>query len=120
MSEDWRDIPMIEIDWCALKPMLGRCTHDLRRLSRGYRPDDPPREWGPGAWKLLTLGQVADMGRRHLMRHSGLGAKGVTALQAVVDMAAAGKCPTTDGPAVDALRPTGAAAGKTLQRDRQE
>ncbi|WP_147405712.1 hypothetical protein [Cereibacter sphaeroides] len=106
MSEDWREIPMTAIDWDALRPVLGRSANDLRRLSRGYRPDDPPREWCAGAWKQMTLGQVADMGRRQLLRHNNLGEKGLALLQMVIDLAAAGRCPTTDGAAVDALRPS--------------
>lgn len=102
---DWRSIPMVAIDWSALKPHVGRNSHPLRRLTQGF-PNRPPEPFQEGAWRNLTLGEVADLGRRALLRHNGMGEATLAALQYVIDLAAAGKCPLTTGPAHDALRPT--------------
>ena len=106
MADAWREVPMAEIDWSALKPTIGRPVHALRRLSR---PWSNPTEYGSGSWHDLTLGDVADMGRREIMRHLDVGEAALVALQKIIDMAAAGSLPmisATGRPAHDALRPS--------------
>jgi hypothetical protein len=103
---NWREIPMKEINWRSLHSHLGRSAWQLKRYSLGYKESDPPRPYAEGAWKNMTLGEVSDLGRRELMRHSGMGPVCLAALQYVIDLAAAGKCPVIGGVAPDALRPS--------------
>ena len=103
---DWRDIPMRMINWNAVSAHIGRSARPLRRLSTTIRPEDTPKPFCRGAWRDMTLGQVADLGRREILRHSDIGPTALAALQHVIDLAAAGKLPQTQGPANDALRPT--------------
>lgn len=103
---DWREIRVAHIDWLALRSHIGRSAGVLRQLSTTIRPDDKPEPYCSGAWREMTLGQVADIGRRNLLRHTGMGAATLASLQYVIDLAADGKCPMIGGPAPDALRPT--------------
>ena len=103
---EWRDIPMRVINFHSMRSHLGRSARTLHRLTNGYDEKDAPKPYGKAAWRELTLGQVADLGRRELMRHQDFGEKTLAALQYVIDMAADGKLHLTTGPAADALRPT--------------
>lgn len=101
---DWRGIPVADINWRALKPLIGRSAHPLRRLcSPPY--DGRVRDYGSGAWAHMTLGEVADLGAREILRHQDVGQMTLAALQSVVDMAAAGRLPVAGTAAPDALRP---------------
>jgi len=106
---DWRDIPMAEINWLGLRGEIGRSAMALRRLAIVLYDRHPVEPYYMGCWSEMTLGQVADLGRRDLMRHNGFGDITLAALQRVIDLAAAGKLPVANGPAPDALRPTGGA-----------
>jgi hypothetical protein len=103
---DWREIKMTEIDWRALRAHLGRSNSILRRLTHGYT-DQTTHDYGAGSWRELTLGQVADKGRREILRHTGMGEVALCSLQLLIDLAAKGGCPMTTGQAVDALKPSG-------------
>ena len=101
---DWRSIPVSSINWRALKPRIGRSAHPLRRLCTPPH-DGRVRDFGTGAWAHLTLGEVADLGAREILRHQDVGQMTLGALQSVIDMAADGRLPTSATPAPDALRP---------------
>lgn len=103
---DWREIRMTDIDWMALRSHIGRSAGVLGRLSTTMRAEDKPQPFGRGAWKEMTLGQVADIGRKNLLRYPDVGEVAIASLQYVIDMADAGKCPIIGSPAPDALRPT--------------
>jgi len=106
-TRNWRTIRMDEIDWRAVQSMPeigGHAGGALRRLSVGY-PSVAAEPYWPGCWQNLTLGDVADLGERDLLRHSGFGKKTLAALRRVIDMAASGKLPLLGNPAPDALRP---------------
>lgn len=102
---DWRSVRMAEIDWRAMKSHIGRSASALRRLSIPFR-NRPTYPYADGAWMDLTLGEVADLGAREILRYAGMGKVSLAALQSVIDMAEAGKLPLSNGVAIDALRPT--------------
>ena len=101
---DWRSIPVSSINWRALKPRIGRSAHPLRRLCTPPH-DGRVRDFGSGAWAHMTLGEVADLGARVILREPDVGQVTLGALQSVIDMAADGRLPTSASPAPDALRP---------------
>lgn len=102
---DWREIPVQRIDWRALHRSMGRTIHPLRRLCTPPVDGRRPTELGTGSWAELTLGAVADLGARQIMRHIDVGPKVLATLQRIIDMAADGTLPLLGDPAPDALRP---------------
>lgn len=85
---DWRTIPMRDINWVALLPTFGPTVYRLRTLSE---PNDLPyRPYCSGCWADLTLGQVAEMGRKELLSHDGIGAGAIGVLEGIMELAAAG------------------------------
>lgn len=106
MNDAWRDIPMRAINWRHVRSHIGISAHKLHRLSRPPFDNRPPQPYRDGSWCDLTLGQVADMGAREILRHEGIGEVALAGLQYVIDLAASGKLATNSDPAPDALRPT--------------
>lgn len=97
MSE-WRNIRCSDVNWHLLG--AGRVAWVLKSLCRVV-PE--PTEYNPsGDWAHLTLGQLADMGVKAWTRPTGMGAKGVEAIKAIIDAAAEGQNVTT---ATDAYVP---------------
>ena len=86
---DWRTIPMRDINWVALLPTFGPTVYRLRSLSEPT-PDKAYRRYATGCWADLTLGQVADLGRKELLRHAGIGAGAIGVLERIMELAAAG------------------------------
>ena len=103
---DWRDIPMLQINWKQVHSHIGIPAHKLRRLSLPPVNDHAPTPYGTGCWSTLTLGQVADLGAHEILRHQDVGKVALAGLQYIIDLAAAGKLATYSDPAPDALRPT--------------
>lgn len=108
---DWRSIPVKDIDWRMLHARFGRTAHALRRLCLPRFNNQPPVSFGSGSWSEMSLGAVADMGARQIMRHHDVGPKVLATLQAIIDLAASESLPMIGGPATDALKPTRAGKG---------
>lgn len=102
---DWREIQVADIDWSELHRRMGRTVHPLRRLCLPRVSGDLPTPYGSGSWSTLTLGAVADLGARQILRHIDVGPKVLATLQRIIDMAADGTLPLLGNPAPDALRP---------------
>ena len=103
---DWRSIPVKDIDWPMIHARFGRTVHALRRLCLPRVNNQPPAAFGSGAWSEMSLGAVADIGARQIMRHQDVGPKVLATLQAIIDLAASEGLPMIGGPAPDALKPT--------------
>ena len=82
---NWRDIPARTVDWSIVQ--RGNFRSVLWNLSRPL----PDQYQNGGAWRDLTLGQIADMGERRWRREPGVGDVTVLAIKELIDRAAAGE-----------------------------
>lgn len=89
----WRDIPASDVQW-GDNPISRRAGMAVSRLCRKWGRSEPVSEFSTGAWSGLTLGQIADLGERHWLRMSDVGATAVEVIKWVIDEAAEGRCPT--------------------------
>ena len=88
---NWREIPVSTVDWFLVQ--RGNFRGVLWNLSRRI----PDEYQGGGAWRDLTLGQLADMGEPKWRREPGVGDVTVRAIKELIDRAAAGDDVTEHG-----------------------
>ena len=105
---DWRSIPVKDIDWRMLHAKFGRSIYALEWLAVEPR-NNRVEALGHGCWSHMTLGAVADIGERLILRHHGIGPVALATLRSIIDLAASDGLPMVGGPAPDALTPTSAA-----------
>lgn len=97
----WRNILGRDVDWVALNGGKYRATDGLRRLfdcrKKWIGTNYHPTEMEYGDWYDLTLGEIANIGRREWMRQVGVGPVVSDLIALAIDMAAEGK-PVVRGP----------------------
>ena len=106
---DWRSIPVKDIDWRMLHARFGSSIYKIEWLAK-VPGNGRVEDRGHGCWSHMTLGAVADLGERLILRHHGIGPVALATLQAIIDLAASEGLPMVGGPAPDALKPIRATA----------
>lgn len=105
---DWRSIPAESVDW-EINPISKRGGGYVRMMCNKIFWSEGRHEMSCGAWKDLTLGDVADLGEKHWLRCNNIGPKVVLVIKWILDEAASGRCPflaAKGTKAADAYEPT--------------